>query len=111
MYDVKSARAEDFINDEEILDTLNYSAKHKSDAPLIKSILEKAALCKGISHREAAVLLDCDIPQLNDEIKALAKKSSCVFTETELFFLRRFIFLIIALTRALTALIMFTTNT
>lgn len=51
MYDVKSARAEDFINDEEILDTLNYSAKHKSDAPLIKSILEKAALCKGISHR------------------------------------------------------------
>lgn len=74
MYDVKSARAEDFINDEEILDTLNYSAKHKSDAPLIKSILEKAALCKGISHREAAVLLDCDIPELNDEIKALAKK-------------------------------------
>ena len=46
MYDVKSARAEDFINDEEILDTLNYSAKHKSDASLIKSILEKAALCQ-----------------------------------------------------------------
>lgn len=74
MYDVKSSRAEDFINDAEIEETLDYAEKHKSDRALIESILEKAALCKGVPHREAAVLLDCDIPDLNARMQTLAKE-------------------------------------
>lgn len=79
MYDVKSSRAEDFIDDTEILETLDYAQKNKSNRQLIEAILEKAALCKGLSHREAAVLLDCDIPDLNEKIKAIAKEIKLKF--------------------------------
>lgn len=74
MYNVNSPHAEDFIDDAEILETLDYAQKHKSDRALIESLLEKAALCKGLSHREAAVLLECDIPDLNEKMKSLARK-------------------------------------
>ena len=74
MYDVKSPKAEEFIDDAEIRETLAYAEKNKSNRPLIESIIEKAALCKGLSHREAAVLLDCDIPDLVDRIFRLAEE-------------------------------------
>lgn len=73
MYNVNSPHAEDFIDDAEILETLDYAHKHKSDRALIESLLEKAALCKGLSHREAAVLLECDVPDLNERMKSLAR--------------------------------------
>ena len=73
MYNVDSPHAEDFINDEEILDTLKYAAENKSNRPIIESILEKAKLCKGLTHREASFLLECYISELNEKIKNLAK--------------------------------------
>lgn len=74
MYNVNSPYAEDFIDDAEILETLDYAQKHKNDRALIESLLEKASLCKGLSHREAAVLLECDIPDLNEKMKSLARE-------------------------------------
>ncbi len=74
MYDVKSPKAEEFISHEEILDTLKYAEENKHNGELIDQILAKAALKKGLSHREAAVLLECDIPEKNELIFALAKE-------------------------------------
>ncbi len=74
MYNPKSSKAEEFINHEEILSTLAYADEHKHDKALITEILAKAKLEKGLSHREASVLLACAIPELNEEIFALAKK-------------------------------------
>lgn len=74
MYNVNSPHAEDFIDDAEILETLDYAQSHKNDRALIESLLEKASLCKGLSHREAAVLLECDIPDLNEKMKSLARE-------------------------------------
>ena len=64
MYNVKSNHADEFIDDSEILETLAYAEKNKSNRALIEEIIEKAAKCKGLTHREAAVLLDCDQPDL-----------------------------------------------
>ncbi|HHU17234.1 MAG: [FeFe] hydrogenase H-cluster radical SAM maturase HydG [Anaerovoracaceae bacterium] len=74
MYNVKSPKAEEFIHDGEIRDTLAYAELNKHNAALIDSILEKARLRKGLSHREAAVLLDCDLEDKNQEIYALAEQ-------------------------------------
>jgi 2-iminoacetate synthase len=74
LYNPKSSKAEEFINHEEILSTLAYADEHKHDKALITEILAKAKLEKGLSHREASVLLACAIPKLNEEIFALAKK-------------------------------------
>ncbi|HNX29352.1 MAG TPA: [FeFe] hydrogenase H-cluster radical SAM maturase HydG [Syntrophomonadaceae bacterium] len=74
MYDRKSSKAEDFISHQEVLETLEYAQKNKSNAVLIDSIIEKAKLRKGLSHREAAVLLDCDIEEKNQEIYQLAEQ-------------------------------------
>ena len=74
MYDVKSPRAEEFINHEEILETLAYAEANKRNRQLIDQILEKARLRKGLSHREAAVLLDCELEDKNREIYALAEQ-------------------------------------
>ena len=74
MYNVNSPHAEDFIDDAEILETLDYAQTHKSDRALVESLLEKAALYKGLSHREAAVLLECDISDLNEKMKSLARE-------------------------------------
>ncbi|MGN1457737.1 MAG: [FeFe] hydrogenase H-cluster radical SAM maturase HydG [Acutalibacteraceae bacterium] len=73
-YDPKSAYAEEFINDEEIRNCLEYSEKNKHNAELIDSILEKARKRKGLTHKEALVLLDCDIEEKNQEIYALAEQ-------------------------------------
>jgi len=74
MYDVKSPRAEEFINHDEVLETLAYAESNKHNAELIDAIIAKAKLGKGLSHREAAVLLDCDIDEKNQEIYRLAEQ-------------------------------------
>ncbi len=73
-YDVKSSKAEEFINHEEILDTLEYAQKNKNNKELIDSIIKKAEEMKGISHREAAVLLECEIDESNERIYSLARE-------------------------------------
>ena len=74
MYDVKSLKAEEFINDEEILDSLAFAKEHKNDRELIEAILKKAEDMQGISHREAAVLLECELPDVTEHIYDLAKR-------------------------------------
>ncbi len=74
MYNVMSPNAEEFINHEEILESLAYAEKNKHNEELITQIIEKAKLRKGLTHREALVLLDCDIEEKNQEIYALAKQ-------------------------------------
>ncbi len=74
MYDPRSKIAEEFIADEEIQATLAWAQENKSNRELINSILDKAETFKGLTHREAAVLLDCDIPECNERIFGLAKK-------------------------------------
>ena len=71
-YNPSSQKAEEFINHEEILETLSYAEKNKNNVELIDQILAKARLRKGLSHREAAVLLDCEIPEKVEEIFELA---------------------------------------
>lgn len=74
MYNPKSMEAEDFINHEEILETLDYADKNKNNAELIDKILLKAKLEKGLTYREASVLLACELEDKNKEIFNLAKR-------------------------------------
>ncbi|GFZ29535.1 [FeFe] hydrogenase H-cluster radical SAM maturase HydG [Clostridium zeae] len=74
MYNVKSKVATEFIDDEEIKSTLEHAKENKSNRELIASIIEKARSYKGISHKEAAILLECDIEELNEEMYKLAKE-------------------------------------
>ena len=81
-YDPKSSCAEEFRNHQEILDTLEYAQAHKDDVELCREILKKCgphlspASEHGamITHREASVLLACDDPWVNAEIRRLARK-------------------------------------
>ena len=78
-YNPASPYADEFINHEEILQTLAYAQQHKDDLELCRAILRKAQPntapkkehCACITHREAAVLLACEDPQINEEIKQL----------------------------------------
>ena len=74
MYDPKSKKAEEFINHEEILDTLAYADAHKDDGALIDEIIAKARLKKGLSHREASVLLACTLEDKNQAVYELARE-------------------------------------
>ena len=74
MYDVKSVHATEFIDNDEVLNTVKYAQDNKNNAELIDKILEKAKEGKGLTHKEASVLLACEIPEKNEEIFALAKK-------------------------------------
>lgn len=74
MYDPKSMKAEEFISHEEILDTLAYAQENKSNEKLIDAILEKAKLRKGLTHREASVLLACEMPDKIQQVYALAEQ-------------------------------------
>ena len=74
MYDPQSKKAEEFINHEEILDTLAYAYAHKDDAALIDEIIAKARLKKGLSHREASVLLACTLEDKNQAVYELARE-------------------------------------
>ena len=86
-YDPKSLRAEEFINHEEILATLAYAQEHKNDVALIDAILEKArpkptsggVHCEGLTHREAAGLLACEIPEKIQEMYRLAEEIKLAF--------------------------------
>ncbi len=73
-YDVKSLKAEEFINDEEIKQTLEYADKNKDNLELIDSIIEKAKKRKGLNHREASVLLACEDKEKIKEIYQLAEQ-------------------------------------
>ena len=74
MYNPKSLKAEEFIDHQEILDTLEYAEQNKHNVEVIDAILEKAKLRKGLTHREASVLLACDIPEKIQELYALAEQ-------------------------------------
>ncbi|HVI40476.1 MAG TPA: radical SAM protein, partial [Anaerovoracaceae bacterium] len=74
MYSVKSPKVEEFICHEEILDTLAYAESNKRNVELIDRILEKARRREGLTHQEAAVLLDCELEDKNQEIYALAEQ-------------------------------------
>lgn len=86
-YNPKSLRAEEFIDHEEILETLRYAEAHKNDVELIDALLEKArpkptaggVHCAGLTHREASVLLACDIPEKVAEIYKLAEEIKLAF--------------------------------
>lgn len=74
MYKKESRKAEEFICHEEIIETLDYAKQHANNLGTVRSILEKARACKGLTHREAAILLECSDPQLTDEIYRLARE-------------------------------------
>ena len=86
-YDPKSMRAEAFIHHGEILETLRYAEENKRNLPLIDRILEKARpkyegnelRCPGLSHREASVLLACDIEEKRREMLKLAREIKLAF--------------------------------
>ncbi len=74
MYNVNSFRAEEFISDEEIRETLEYADKNCDNMELIDAIIEKARQRKGLNHREASVLLACQNEEKIKEIYALANQ-------------------------------------
>lgn len=74
MFNVKSKKAEEFIDDQEILETLRFANENKNNRQLISSLIERAKDAKGLSHREAAVLLECDLPEENEKIFKLANE-------------------------------------
>ncbi len=73
-YDPASLKAEEFINHQEILDTLQYAQDNKTNRELIDQILDKARLRKGLTHREASVLLACELEDKNNELFELAEQ-------------------------------------
>ncbi|MBR6452810.1 MAG: [Lachnospiraceae bacterium] len=73
-YDMHSMKAEEFINHEEILETVAYANEHKNDTALVDEILKKAKKRKGLSHREASVLLACEDEEKVKEIYDLAEQ-------------------------------------
>ena len=74
MYDVKSPNADDFINHQEIIDTLAYADVQAKDAAFVSSLLDKARKGKGLSHREASVLLACEDTELVSEMFEISRK-------------------------------------
>lgn len=87
IYNPKSMKAEEFINDEEIRATLDYAEQNKNNVELIDAILNKARpvktdtgyICAGLSHREASVLLACDIPEKIEEMYRIAEEIKLAF--------------------------------
>ena len=74
MYNAKSQKAEEFICDSEIRETMAFAAENSANKEYVKGIIEKARACKGITHREAAVLLECNDAELLDEMYTLARE-------------------------------------
>jgi len=73
MYNVNSKIAEDFIDDAEIQDTLKYAQTNKDNRRLVEELIERARGCKGLNHREAAVLLECEAPDLVEKMFRVAR--------------------------------------
>ena len=86
-YDPKSRKAEEFINDAEILETLKYADENKNNRELIEAIIEKARprknksgyTCAGLTHREASVLLACELPDITEKIYKVAEEIKLAF--------------------------------
>ena len=74
MYDVNSVHATEFIDNDEVLNTIKYADENKNNTELIDKILEKAKQGNGLTHKEASVLLACEIKEKNEGIFSLAKK-------------------------------------
>ncbi len=74
MYKVNSMIADEFISHDEILDTLEYAKQNAGNREIVNSIIEKASNCKGISHREAAILLECNDYEMIEKIYSLARE-------------------------------------
>ena len=74
MYRPKSMKAEEFIDHEEVLATLQYAEENKDNLELIDQIIAKAKLRKGLNHREASVLLACENPEKIAELYELARQ-------------------------------------
>ena len=74
MYNPKSKIATEFIDHQEILDTLEYAKANKNNRELIESLIERAKDCKGLTHREALVLLECEEQDLIEKMYKLAKE-------------------------------------
>ena len=72
MYKPQSVHADEFIDHQEVLESLEEARRESANPQRVLQILEKAALCKGITHREAAILMECQDPQLEEKIFALA---------------------------------------
>lgn len=74
MYDVKSPNADDFINHQEIIGTLAYADMQAKDTAFVSSLLDKARKGKGLSHREASVLLACEDTELVSEMFEISRE-------------------------------------
>ena len=74
MYNPKSLKAEEFISHQEILDTLKYADENKDNLELVDSLLEKAKELKGLTHREASVLLACEDEERIQKMYDLAEQ-------------------------------------
>ncbi|MCB2294096.1 [FeFe] hydrogenase H-cluster radical SAM maturase HydG [Clostridium algoriphilum] len=74
MYDSKSKIATEFIEDGEILSTIAYAQENKENRELIDSLIERAKDGKGLTHREAAVLLECDLDDEKEKMFKIAKE-------------------------------------
>lgn len=82
MYDVKSMKAEEFISDEEIRETLAYADKNCENLELVDVLLKKAEARKGLNHREASVLLACQGRSGSRGCTVWRSRSRKIFTET-----------------------------
>lgn len=86
-YNKHSLKAEEFINHDEICKTIEYAKENSNNLTLIKEILEKARpykegnafRCRGLNHREASVLLACEIPEVIEEIYKIAEEIKLAF--------------------------------
>ena len=86
-YDPKSLVADEFINHEEILETLKYADENKNNLPLIEQILDKArpqytdrgTFCRGLTHREASVLLACEDRDVIEKTYELSREIKQAF--------------------------------
>lgn len=74
MYNPASKCAEEFIDHQEIMDTIQYAQANKNNRELIEALLARAKDCKGLSHREALVLLECEEPDLVERMFHLARE-------------------------------------
>ena len=74
MYNVHSAKAEEFINHQEILDTIAWAEENKNNKEAVEALIERARDCKGLTHREAALLLACEDPELVEKMYGTAKE-------------------------------------
>lgn len=86
-YNPQSMKAEEFIHDGEIRETLAYAEANKNNMALIDQILEKARprktengwTCAGLSHREASILLACEDPGVLEKIYKIAEEIKLAF--------------------------------